>query len=174
MAAAKDRARPEGGRQANARGAARLAAVQALYQMDVGGAALEEVLAEFETWRLGRELDGVTYRKADAGFFRDLVSGVVRDQRELDPMIQETLMKGWPLARLDVTLRAILRAAAWELSARADIPVRVVINEFVDVAKAFFDDDEPRMVNGVLDSLARALRPTEFTAPAPAGRPGEP
>lgn len=153
-------------RPANARGAARLAAVQALYQMDVGGTSVEEVMAEFETWRLGHELDGVTYRDADAAFFRDLVAGVVRDQRALDPMIHDALAAGWPLARIDVTLRAILRSAAQELSGKADVPARVVITEYVDVAKAFFDGDEPRIVNGVLDALARRLRPGEFAGRA--------
>ncbi len=159
---------PRAPRPANQRGASRLAAVQALYQMDVGGATLEEVLAEFETWRLGRELDGVQYRDADAAFFRDLVRGVVRDQLDLDPKIHEALADGWPLARIDVTLRAVLRSAALELAARPDVPARVVITEYVDVAKAFFDGDEPRLVNGVLDTLAREFRPGEFTA-APGG-----
>lgn len=154
-------------RPANARGASRLAAVQALYQMELGGTSIEEVLAEFETWRLGQEVDGDTYRDADAAFFRDLVRGVVADQRELDARIHENLVEGWPLARLDVTLRSILRAAAWELSAKRDVPARVVITEFVDVAKAFFGGDEPRVVNGVLDTLARGYRPGEFDAPAP-------
>jgi N utilization substance protein B len=153
-------------RPANARGAARLAAVQALYQMDVGGAQLEDVLAEFETWRLGRELDGVTYREADSAFFRDLVAGVVRDQRELDPRIQVAMAQGWPLTRLDVTLRAILRAATWELTGKKDVPAPVVITEYVDVAKAFFEKDEPRIVNGVLDKLAREIRPKEFAQAA--------
>ncbi len=147
---------------ANQRSAARLAAVQAIYQMDVGGTATEEVVAEFEAHRLGRETEGVRYRDADAAFFRDIVNGVVRDQRELDPQIHDTLAAGWPLVRLDVTLRAILRSAAHELKSRADVPARVVIDEYVDVAKAFFDGEEPRVVNGVLDVLARRMRPAEF------------
>lgn len=149
-------------RPANARGAARLAAVQALYQMDVGGIALEAVVGEFEEWRLGKELDGVHYRSADAAFFRDLVTGVVEHQRELDPKIHLALAQGWPLGRLDVTLRAILRAATWELTSFRDVPGRVAISEYVDIAKAFFDGEESRVVNGVLDSLARMLRPDEF------------
>jgi len=161
-AARSPEARPV--RPANARGASRLAAVQALYQMDVGGASLEEVLAEFETWRLGQELDGVEYREADADYFREIVTGVVRNQRDLDPLIHQALTKGWPLTRIDVTLRAIMRSAAQELTGRLDVPARVVISEYVDVAKAFFEQDEPRMVNGVLDTLARDLRPAEFTA----------
>jgi N utilization substance protein B len=148
---------------ASSRGAARLAAVQALYQMDVGGASTEEVLAEFEAWRLGRETEGVRYREADQAFFRDIVSCVVRDQRSLDPLIHAALAQGWPLARIDVTLRAILRSAAHELKNRADVPARVVIDEYVDVAKAFFEGDEPRVVNGVLDVLAHEMRPGEFS-----------
>jgi transcription antitermination protein NusB len=151
-------------RPANQRGAARLAAVQALYQMDLGGTTLPEVLAEFESYRLGKEVDGEQYRDADPQFFRDIVAGVVREQQALDPIVHETLTGDWPLARIDATLRAILRAGAYELSARADVPGRVVIVEYVDVAKAFFEGEEPGMVNGVLDALARRLRPDEFPA----------
>ena len=151
---------------ANQRGAARLAAVQALYQMDLSGATLPEVIAEFETYRLGKEVDGDQYRDADAAFFRDIVSGVVRDQKTLDPAIDRTLAKGWPLTRIDTTLRAILRAGVFELANRADVPARVVISEYVDVAKAFFDDDAPAVVNAVLDALAHELRAGEFARPA--------
>lgn len=160
-------------KSANARGAARLAAVQALYQMDIGGVSLEEVVGEFETWRLGQELDGVRYRDADPVYFGDLVAGVVERQRELDPKIHTALVEGWPLKRLDVTLRAILRTAAWELISRPDVPGRVVINEYVDVAKAFFEGDEPNIVNGVLDNLARQTRPAEFAAAARPSGAGE-
>jgi len=149
-------------RSANQRGAARLAAVQALYQMELGGTTLPEVLSEFETHRLGKELDGELYRDADAAFFRDIVSGVVRDQRQLDPAVDQALAGGWPLARVDATLRAILRCGAHELASRPDIPARVVITEYVDVAKAFFEGDAVGMVNGVLDGLARSYRPSEF------------
>jgi N utilization substance protein B len=151
-------------RPANQRGAARLAAVQALYQMDLGGASLPEVLAEFESYRLGKEIDGEQYRDADFAFFRDIVSGVVREQQTLDPIVHTTLSAGWPLARVDVTLRAILRAGAYELSGRGDVPARVVIAEYVDVAKAFFEGEVPAMVNGVLDAIARRIRPVEFTS----------
>ncbi|HVZ15049.1 MAG TPA: transcription antitermination factor NusB [Bauldia sp.] len=149
-------------RPANQRGAARLAAVQALYQMDLAGATLPEVLAEFEAHRLGKELDGEQYRNADAGFFRDLVGGVVTNQRLLDPMIDAALTSGWPLTRIDATLRAILRAGAFELAHRSDIPARVVISEYVDVANAFYEDEVPAMVNAVLDALARKSRASEF------------
>ncbi len=150
---------------ANQRGAARLAAVQALYQMDMSGATLPEIVAEFETYRLGKEVDGDQYRNADAAFFRDIVAGVVRDQMTLDPAIDRTLAEGWPLARIDTTLRAILRAGVFELANRADVPSRVVISEYVDVAKAFFDDDAPAVVNAVLDALARELRAAEHVRP---------
>lgn len=153
----KQKARP-----ANQRGVARLAAVQALYQMDLGGAALPDILAEYEAHRLGKELDGEQYRDADAAFFREIVSGVVADQRTLDPAIDGALASGWPLARVDATLRAILRAGAFELAGRPDVPARVVISEYVDVAKAFFEGEVPAMVNAVLDALARKLRPAEF------------
>lgn len=152
--------------QANQRGAARLAAVQALYQMDIGNAELNQTLAEFEAFRLGGRCDeeGFSYLKADAHFFRDIVSGVVREQRKLDPHIHKNLTKHWPLRRLDATLRAILRAGAFELDARHDIPARVVISEYIDVAQAFFEADETRMVNAVLDAIARQARPEEFEA----------
>jgi N utilization substance protein B len=156
----------EAPRQANQRGAARLAAVQALYQMDLGGTTLPEVLAEFETVRFGHEIDGEVYRDADRAFFRDVVGGVVGDQRTLDPEIDGALTDDWPLPRIDATLRAILRCGAFELARRRDVPARVVISEYVDVAKAFFEGDVPAMVNGVLDTLARRYRPAEFPAGA--------
>jgi N utilization substance protein B len=152
----------KGGRPANQRGAARLAAVQALYQMDLGGATLSDVLAEFESFRLGKEVDGEQYRNADPAFFRAIVAGVVQNQKTLDPVVHATLAADWPLARIDVTLRAILRAGAYELTERKDVPARVVIAEYVDVAKAFFEDEVPGMVNAVLDALARGMRPQEF------------
>lgn len=149
-------------RPANQRGAARLAAVQALYQMELGGANVPEIIAEFETHRLGKEVDGDQYRDADAAFFRDIVAGVVSSQRILDPAIDDALTGDWPLPRVDATLRAILRAGAFELSRRPDIPARVIISEYVDVAKAFFEGDVPAMVNAVLDALARTTRASEF------------
>lgn len=150
-------------RPANQRGAARLAAVQALYQLDIAGATLPEVLAEFESFRLGREVDGEQYREADAAYFREIVAGVVREQRTLDPAVHAVLTPGWPLQRIDATLRAILRAGAYELMARPDVPARVVVSEYVDIARAFFDGDVAGMVNAVLDALARKLRPAEFS-----------
>lgn len=154
---------------ANKRGAARLSAVQALYQMDIGGAGLTEVVAEYENFRLGREIDGETYLEADASWFRGIVAGVVKDQKTIDPIIHTALTDDWPLARIDSTLRAALRAAVFELINRKDVAARVIISEYVEVAKAFFDGDEPKMVNGVLDRVSRDLRQDEMdTKPAQA------
>ena len=151
---------------ANQRGAARLAAVQALYQMDVGGSGLQAVIAEFEAHRLGREIAGDAMRPADAGFFRQLVGGVVERQRAIDPAIHDALPDSWPLSRIDLTLRSILRCGVFELLGRPDIPSRVVINEYLDVTRAFFEDDEPGLVNAVLDTIARSVRPQEFDGKA--------
>lgn len=142
-------------RPANQRGAARLAAVQALYQMDVGRQTLEDTLAQFNAHHLGREIEGEQYLPADADFFRQIVSGVIKSQLDIDPTVDNALAKGWPVDRIDATLRAILRAATFELLRRKDIPAKVVITEYVDIAKAFFEDDAPGMVNGVLDTIAR-------------------
>ena len=143
----------------NKRGAARLAAVQALYQMDVAGTGLLETASEYENFRLGQEIDGDQYREADAQWFRAILAGVVEHQTELDPVIHGALVEGWPLSRIDSTLRAILRAGAFELVYRKDVPVPVAITEYVEIASAFFGEDEPRMVNAVLDRVARARRP---------------
>jgi N utilization substance protein B len=151
-------------RKANKRGAARLAAVQALYQMDMAGSGLNEILAEFESHWLGREVEGAQYLPAEAAFFRDVVSGVVRDQLLLDPMIDEALEKTWPLKRIEAVLRAALRAGVYELQHRRDVPARVVVSEYADVAAAFVERDETGMVNAVLDQLARKLRADEFAA----------
>jgi N utilization substance protein B len=159
-------AAPSDGRRANRRGAARLAAVQALYQMDLAATPLHEILSEFESHRLGREVDGEEYLPAEAAHFRDIVGGVVADQRRLDPMIDQALSKGWPLKRIETVLRAILRAGVYELDKKPDVPARVVVAEYVDVAHAFVDRDETGMVNAVLDMLARKLRAAE---PNPAG-----
>lgn len=147
-------AEPRDIKQANQRGSARLAAVQALYQMDIGQISLEETLAQFETFHLGRELEGDQYLPADADYFRHIVRGVVQFQLKLDPIIDSTLASGWPMTRIDATLRALLRAAVFELTQRKDIPFKVVIREYVDVALAFYDDEIPGMVNGVLDAVA--------------------
>lgn len=144
---------------ANQRGAARLAAVQALYQMDVGRQSLEDTLAQFQTHNLGREIEGEQYLPADADFFGQIVRGVIKSQLDIDPTIDNALTDGWPVGRIDATLRAILRAATFELLRRRDIPPGVVISEYVDVAKAFYEDEAPGMVNGVLDAIAKSLTP---------------
>jgi N utilization substance protein B len=149
-------------KKANRRGAARLAAVQALYQMDIAGAGINDIFAEFESHWLGNEVEGDTYLPAEAAFFRDVVSGVVRDQKKLDPLIDEALSKGWPLKRIEAILRAVLRAGAYELEHRKDVPGRVVISEYVDVANAFVDREETGMVNAVLDQIGRQFRGDEF------------
>ena len=143
---------------ANQRGAARLAAVQALYQMDIGGAGLLEVVAEYEAHRLGQEIDGETYLKADAGWFRQIVSGVVDNQPKIDPVIHDALQDGWALSRIDSTVRAILRAGTYEVLNRKDVPVAVIVTEYVDIAQAFFEHDEPKLVNAVLDRIAKQVR----------------
>jgi N utilization substance protein B len=151
-------AKPTGPRQANKRGAARLAAVQALYQMDVAGSGILEITAEYEQFRLGKEVDGAQYREADAQWFRSILSGVVESQKTVDPIIRQALTEDWPLSRLDSTLRAILRAGAYEIMRRDDVPVAVIVSEYVDIAKAFYEDDEPKLVNAVLDRVSRRVR----------------
>ena len=146
---------PQSDKPANQRGAARLAAVQALYQMDIGRASLEDTLAQFGSFHLGREIEGEQYLPADADFFRQIVSGVTKHQLDIDPAVDRALADGWPVERVDATLRAILRAAAFELLRRQDIPPRVVITEYVDIAKAFYEDDASGLVNGTLDAIAR-------------------
>jgi N utilization substance protein B len=144
------------------RAAARLAAVQALYQMDVAGKGLNEILAEFETHWIGGEIEGVQYQDADLELFRDIVRGVLADQLAIDRETDAALQQGWPLRRVEAVMRAVLRAGVYELRKRGDVPARVVITEYVDVAAAFLGDDEVGMVNAVLDKLARKLRAPEF------------
>jgi N utilization substance protein B len=150
--------------KANRRGAARLAAVQALYQMDIAGKGLNDILAEFESHWLGREVEGEQYLPAEAAFFREIVGGFTAEQRRLDPLIDQTLASGWPLKRVEAIVRAVLRAGAFELDKRTDIPARVVVSEYVGVANAFVDREETGMVNAVLDALARKFRAGEFAS----------
>jgi len=154
--------RSDDARKANRRGAARLAAVQALYQMDIAATPVNDIYAEFESHWIGREVEGSQYLPAEAAFFRGIVSGVLAEQRALDPMIDKALSGGWPLKRVEALMRAVLRAGAYELSSRGDVPARVVVSEYVDIAHAFLDGDESGMVNAVLDQLARELRAGEF------------
>jgi N utilization substance protein B len=150
------------GPRANKRGAARLAAVQALYQMDLAATPLNDILGEFEAHWMGQEVEGDKYLPAEANFFRDVVKGVVAEQRRLDPMIDAVLSKGWPLVRIETVLRAILRAGAYELDRKPEVPARVVVSEYADIAHAFVERDETGLVNAVLDQLARQLRASEF------------
>ena len=131
--------------QANKRGIARLTAVQALYQMDLIGSTILETVSEYETYRLGKEIDGVQYLQGDPQWFRNIVSGVVEEQEILDPIIRKKLPEDWPLSRLDSILRALLRAATWELKNRTDVPIAVVINEYIDIAKAFLRGEDSKI-----------------------------
>jgi N utilization substance protein B len=151
-----------------ARSVARLATVQALYQMDVGGSGVEAVVREFRDHRFGAHPEGEgaepvaadsVLAEADEVFFSDLVRGVVADQAEVDRAIVRRLAQGWKLDRLDATVRAILRAGAYELMRRPDVPAEVVIDEYVELSKAFFDPTENGFVNGALDGIARDVRP---------------
>lgn len=144
------------------RSAARLAAVQALYQMEVAGKGVVDAMAEFEAFWMGREVEGVAFKQAENSFFRALLTGTVEQQRTVDPVVDRALSAGWPLARIEAVLRAILRAGGYELAFRKDVPARVVISEYVDIAHSFYSGDEPGLVNGVLDAVAREVRPGEL------------
>lgn len=144
--------------RSQARSAARLAAVQALYQIDMEGTLLTMLLDEFHRHRLGAEIEGDQYAQAEVAFFDDVVKGVDARRDEIDELLSGKLAEGWRLERLDKTMLQILRAGAWELLARADIPTATVISEYVDVAHAFFEAREAKFVNGVLDAVAKAVR----------------
>jgi N utilization substance protein B len=144
------------------RSAARLAAVQALYQMDLSGKSVIDALAEFEAFWIGREVEGIEFKPLDVEFFRNVISGVVQNQRPIDMKIDKALSEGWPLRRVEAVLRAILRAGGYELMFRKDVPARVVITEYVDVTHSFYGEDEPGLVNAVLDTLTRDVRPGEL------------
>lgn len=145
-------------RRAVARSSARLGAVQALYQMDIAQRPMHEVLAEYATIRQGEHFDDGDIGEADYPFLKSIVEGVVEHQREIDKATNACLAQGWNLDRVDATLRAILRAGAFELIFRADVPPRVSIDEYVHVASAFYDGPEPKFVNAALDALARKRR----------------
>ncbi|MGY6635836.1 MAG: transcription antitermination factor NusB [Erythrobacter sp.] len=154
---------PKSSQRSLARSAARLAAVQALYQMQMEKTALAKLLDEFHQHRLGRAVDDEgdnepVYAEAEVEFFDDVVRGVAARVAEIDALIASKLAAGWTTTRLDKTMLQVLRAGTYELLARADIPVAVAINEYVEVAKAFFDDTEARFVNGVLDAVAKDAR----------------
>ncbi|MHA7818987.1 MAG: transcription antitermination factor NusB [Erythrobacter sp.] len=150
--------------RSQARSTARLAAVQALYQQQMEGTATARLLNEFHQHRLGREVDdedheGEVYADAEVEFFDDVVRGVDARREEIDGLLTARLAEGWTLARLDKTMLQILRAGTYELMARADVPKASAISEYVDVAKAFFDDREAKFVNGILDAVAKQVRP---------------
>ena len=149
--------------RSQARSAARLAAVQALYQQHMEGTALARLLDEFHQHRLGRTIDDedfdeAEYADAEVPFFDDVVRGVDARKDEIDALVAGKLANGWSLARLDKTMLQVLRAGTYELIARADVPAAVTINEYVEVAKAFFDDGQAKFVNGILDAVAKEAR----------------
>lgn len=146
------------------RSVARLAAVQALYQMEVSSIGVEHVIREFNEHRFDRNLEGsdgeaVPLASADETFFAELVRGVVANQSKVDAAIARRLAENWRLERLDATVRAILRAGVYELAHRDDVPTEVAIDEYVELAKSFFEGAEPGFVNGALDAVARDVRP---------------
>jgi N utilization substance protein B len=145
--------------RSRSRSAARLAAVQALYQMEMEGTPLAQLLHEFHKHRLGATIEDETYEDAEVDFFDDIVAGADARREEIDGLIAARLAEGWSLERLDRPMRAILRAGAYELVARADVPVATVISEYVDVAHAFYDKRETGFVNGLLDAIAKTARP---------------
>lgn len=141
-----------------ARSVARLAAVQALYQMEVSNAGVEAVIREFTEHRFDRDVEDMTLAAADEAFFADLVRGVVGEQKAVDAAVARRLAQGWRLERIDATVRAILRTGTYELAHRTDVPVEVVIDEYVELAKSFFEGPEPGFVNGALDAVAQDVR----------------
>ena len=140
------------------RSAARLAAVQALYQMEMEATPLAKLLHEFHQHRLGATIEDATYADAEQDFFDDVVSGTDARREEIDGLITDRLAEGWSLNRLDRPMRAILRAGTYELIARPDVPAASVISEYIDVAHAFFDKRETGFVNGLLDAIAKSAR----------------
>ncbi|MEO0063268.1 MAG: hypothetical protein RLZZ08_1828 [Pseudomonadota bacterium] len=144
--------------RSKARSAARLAAVQALYQWHMEQTPLARLLDEFHQHRLGREIEDAHYADAEVEFFDDLVQGAIARMDEINELLQSKLAQGWTLARLDKTMLQILRVGTYELLARPDVPVGSAISEYVDVAHAFFDEREAKFVNGVLDAVAKSAR----------------
>ncbi len=144
--------------RSKSRSAARLAAVQALYQLHMDKISIARLLAEFHAHRLGAEIEDVQYAEAEVDFFDDLVSGTAARRDEIDALIESKLGEQWKLTRLDKTMLQILRAGTYELIARPDVPTATVISEYVDVAHAFFDEKDAKFANGLLDALAREKR----------------
>ena len=144
--------------RSQARSAARLAAVQALYQYEMERTPEAMLLDEFHRHRLGAEIDDDQYAEAEVAFFDDVVKGVLARRDEIDSLLEQRLQQGWKLERLDRTMLQILRAGAYELLARADVPTAAAISQYVDVAHAFFEPREAKFVNGMLDGVAKAVR----------------
>ena len=144
--------------RAEMRRGARLSVEQALYEREIGGRGVVEAMAEFEAFWIGKEVEDIELPKAEIAFFRDILGGVVREQRLVDRTVDELLAKDWPLKRVEAVVRAILRAGAYELIARVDVPVGAVVSEYVDVAKAFFDAREAGFANGLLDAIGKNVR----------------
>jgi len=145
---------PKGG----ARSASRLGAVQALYQMEMNMETAGEVVPEFLKYRLGSQIEDVQYADADGVFFQDILKGFEERQTEIDELVAACLTAEWTIDRIEPVVRAILRLGCYELLARPDVPTKVIINEYVDLAKAFFEDTKPGFVNGVLDKIAGQTR----------------
>lgn len=155
----KARAEPQlSSRQRRARTVARLAAVQALYQMELAGEGVETVVSEFRNFRFDADIEGQPLAEADEDWFAAVAHGVVEHQRGIDEAIKARLASNWRLERLDATLRALLRCGAWELLHKPEVPREIVIDEYVELAKAFFDDAEAKFVNAALDGVARDAR----------------
>ena len=144
--------------RSKARAAARLAAVQALYQLEMEGTKLTVLLTEFHHHRLGATIEDVEYADADVTFFDDVVKGVDARREEIDRLVASKLSADWSLERIDKPMRQILRAGTYELLARADVPVGAVISEYLDVTDAFYDRREKGFVNGILDAVAKEVR----------------
>ena len=158
--AEKSRAEPAlTSRQRRARTVARLAAVQALYQMELAGEGVDTVITEFSNHRFDADIEGEPLAEADEAYFADIVRGVVDKQRDIDAAVKARLASNWRIERLDATLRALLRCGAWELTHKTDVPKEIVIDEYVELAKAFFDEAEAKFVNAALDGVARDVRP---------------
>ncbi len=145
-------------KEKRARTVARLALVQALYQMEITGGGVESIIREFTDHRFDADLEGEPLAEADEAFFAEGARGIVKEQSTIDALVSDRLASGWRIERLDTTVRAILRAGAWELKYRSDIGLEVIINEYVEIARAFFDETEARFVNGALDGIAKDAR----------------
>ena len=145
-------------KRAQSRSAARLAAVQALYQHEMEGTPVTRLIHEFHQHRIGATIEDAEYAEADVAFFDDIVKGALARADEIDAAIIARLASGWSMERLDRTMKAILRAGAYELLARGDVPVGAVVSEYVDVAKAFFDTREAGFANGLLDAIGKDVR----------------